>query len=99
MKPSLIANEILGAMLAKSKAWEVRQATDEGYAECRDWGSWENPPEAEDDEDYDWQVLTEKSANMLDEISKKFIGMYPNHTIRICTEEKNWITIQVTEKE
>lgn len=95
-----IANEVLDAMLAKAKAYQVRRAVD-GSAECRDWASWENPEDTPEDEeeDYDWQVLSLQSGNTLSEIWAMFKGKYPNHDIQIFTEEKNWISIKVSEKE
>lgn len=60
----------------------------------RDWGSWENPEDYEDEEDYDWQVLEPEWEYTLKQIvnslSKKY-GVKLNTDI----SEKNWITISI----
>lgn len=64
----------------------------------RDWGAWQNPDDAYDEEDYDWQELTPEWRKKLrayaDQVEKK----YPNLNIRIGTGEKNWVEISVENK-
>lgn len=70
-------------------------------AEVRDWGNWENPQEAydEDDyEDYDWQVLSRDSKAALNAIVAKYQAIYGRMDILVSAEEKNWISIQVVGK-
>ena len=60
----------------------------------RNWGEWETPYEAEDEEDYDWQQLSNRSWNLLgdiiDEIKRRF-----NVKIRAQAGEKNWLYFEV----
>lgn len=57
----------------------------------RNFGRWENPPDARDDEDYDWQQPTketmEKIKTKVDAIQKKF----PDVKIQWNVGEKNYI--------
>lgn len=70
----------------------------EYYFGLRDFGSWSNPPEARDDEDYDWQVISQESAKaiktVLDDVAKK----YPTLKFDWSPEEKNWISVRVRNK-
>jgi hypothetical protein len=40
-------------------------------------GKWENPPEAEDDEDYDWQEPTKDTADKIVSLVQSFESRYP----------------------
>ena len=74
-----------------------RKETEISFA-IRYWGTWENPEDAEDEEDYDWQVLSRESVNRLRELTKEYGERY-GVTITFTTEEKCWITFQITIKE
>lgn len=63
-------------------------------AGIRDWGHWSNPPEAQeedDEEDYDWQVLSRESGTKLQSILNQVEQSFPNIKFSFTTEEKNWI--------
>lgn len=68
--------------------------------DIRHWGVWENPSYAEDEEDYDWQILTEESRSRLQELTEDYSKRY-GVTIRFTVEEKNWLslTVQINSKE
>jgi len=64
----------------------------------RYFGNWVNPPDAEDaedDEDYDWQVLTDASAKAIDDMVGRYQRKYPNVKLSWHTGEKNWIYFDV----
>lgn len=64
----------------------------------RDWGTWVNPEDAEDEEDYDWQVLSDASRKKLDGYMAKIAAKFPRMKADYSTDEKNWLTIYVTKK-
>lgn len=64
----------------------------------RDWGQWKVPDDAEDDGDYDWKVLTPEWSKKLKAFADQTDKKYPNLRIFISTEEKDWISVQVTNK-
>ena len=66
--------------------------------DIRYWGDWINPEGAEDEEDYDWKILSPESRKRLGELVKDFGKRY-NVTITATTEEKCWITFRITIKE
>lgn len=74
-----------------------RKATEVSF-DIRYWGVWENPEGKEDEEDYDWKVLTRESVNRLRELTKEYGERY-GVTITFTPEEKCWITFRVTIKE
>ena len=55
-------------------------------------GAWENPPEAEDDEDYDWQIPTEASAARLDRLAAEYARRFGCKVAWQNDGEKNWIS-------
>jgi hypothetical protein len=57
----------------------------------RDWGVWQMPEGEDDDGDYDWEVLSDKSANNMQQIVDSFGTKYPGIKFGWSTEEKNWI--------
>lgn len=69
---------------------------------ARHWGEWEFPRDAEydqeDDGDYDWEVMTDKSQADLSTIIKDARNRYPDFNIRVQTGEKNWVYVEVTPK-
>jgi hypothetical protein len=62
----------------------------------RDWGTWESEPDS-DDEDDDWQVLTERSQAVLKARIAQATQDLPIK-VHISPEEKNWITFIVVKK-
>lgn len=68
------------------------------YGQIRDWGNWENPSDAADEEDYDWQVLTDSSSKKLDELLDEVRAKYPTQEIECEIGEKNYISITVYQK-
>lgn len=68
------------------------------YGQIRDWGNWENPSDAADEEDYDWQVLTDSSSKKLDELLDEIRAKYPTQEIECEIGEKNYISITVYQK-
>jgi hypothetical protein len=62
----------------------------------RNFGDWMNPPDAEDEEDYDWQIPTQATVKKLDAIVGKIQAKHPDLEVKWYNEgEKNWIGIQV----
>lgn len=62
--------------------------------DIRYWGSWVNPEDAKDEEDYDWKVLTPESYKRLMELTEEYSKRY-GVEIRATTEEKCWIALRV----
>lgn len=81
----------------KEEYLSYRKATEVSF-DIRYWGVWENPEGKEDEEDYDWQVLTRESVNRLQELTKEYGERY-GVTITFTPEEKCWITFRVIIKE
>jgi thioredoxin reductase/pterin-4a-carbinolamine dehydratase/2'-5' RNA ligase len=69
-----------------NKGWEF---------DARDFGSWENPPEARREEDYDWQVPTASTYKKLQDIGSRFETRNRGMKFLFSVEEKNWITFSV----
>lgn len=57
----------------------------------RDWGVWVMPDDEDDDGDYDWQVLSDKSKAAMKQIVDAMSARYPKIKFTWQTEEKNWI--------
>jgi len=66
--------------------------------DVQDWGEWEVPADVEDDEDYDWKVLSDESSAKLKQLVDQVQAVYPNVKFDVMTEEKNWITFQMGSK-
>ena len=81
----------------KEEYLSYRKETKVSFA-IRYWGTWVNPDYAEDEEDYDWQVLTRESADRLKELTKEYGERY-GVTITFTIDEKCWITFRVIIKE
>ena len=60
----------------------------------RHWGKWETPQDAEDDEDYDWQILSQSSIEKLQKLVSEYSKRY-GVDIRFQIGEKNWIYLEV----
>lgn len=78
--------------------WRPVEATQGGgyQFEVRDWGEWQNPVDAEDEEDYDWQELTDHSSKLLRSIIAKVRSAYPNVNLQELGSEKNWLVFSAT---
>lgn len=57
----------------------------------RDWGVWENPPEARHEQDYDWQRPTKKTMAEVARVVKDVQRRYKKLLLNYSIEEKNWI--------
>jgi hypothetical protein len=77
---------------------EPRMEGMQAVAGIRDWGRWENPHDAHDEQDYDWQVLTDQSRRELDKLHNQFSKQYPGIKFEFSTEEKNWIMLYASRK-
>jgi hypothetical protein len=101
--PLKIANEIISFLKSKPEGRQVHgsdiqkaeMVSGEASASIRHWGKWVTPPDADDDEDYDWQELSQESGKKLKEYLDDIKKRYPNSKIYVSTGEKNWIEIQV----
>ncbi len=61
----------------------------------RDWGQWENPSDAEDEEDYDWQELTPKSRKAAAEVCAAMEKTFKGIKVKYGTGEKNYLEVSV----
>lgn len=61
----------------------------------RYWGEWKVPEGEEDDGDYDWEVLTDKSRKELEKFEKVLKSKFKKNKIYISQEEKNYISVDV----
>jgi len=72
-------------------------------ADCRNWGQWQFPEDMDcddgEDEDCDYEELTEESSRELEEFFNILRKDYPEYSCTYNTSEKNYIDFQVTPKE
>lgn len=66
------------------------------YMSVRHWGQWENPQGEEDEEDYDWQVMTDDSSHQLEGIIANVGVKYPNVKMECQGSEKQWLEFIAT---
>ena len=97
-KLTSVLNELLraakSAITSSYGRYDTHDVQDEGdrfACGIRDWGVWEMPEGEEDDGDYDWEVLSSKSAQQMQAIVKQISAKHPDVKITWTTEEKNWI--------
>lgn len=106
----LALGEVNRAMRANdpnpSRSWaEWRGFEDRPYNQqgrefsVRDWGVWENPPEARNEEDYDWQRPTKKTVDTLAKIIKDVQKRHKKVELHFSVEEKNWIYVSAEPKQ
>ena len=94
------AKEALKALRARlskvggGEDYRIYSEEDALLLEVRYWGEWENPEDAEDEEDYDWQVLTDESKEKLDEILTAIQKQY-KVKIEQVGSEKNWLVFSI----
>lgn len=63
---------------------------------CRHWGDWELPEDAdEDEEDYDYEVLTQGSNDKLVRTMTTLKADYPDFEFDDNFSEKNYIDFQI----
>lgn len=63
----------------------------------RYWGDWVNPENAENEEDYDWKVLSKKSYKKLTDIVNCLNKKFKKAKITFMTSEKCWLDFEVEE--
>jgi len=64
----------------------------------RDIGQWENPPDARDEEDYDWKQPTPATMKMVKEKLDVLRKAYPKFQLVVGVGEKNWLEFHVEKK-
>ena len=87
-----------GDWATHSQVKDGRPCTEFGV---RHYGTWEMPDdcdEDEDDGDYDWEVLSDDTAEKVNKIISKIRSENPDVEIDWFTSEKNWIDITVRSK-
>jgi hypothetical protein len=100
-----IADEVVAMLKNKPEGHHVRSSDidkaemngPKAMAALRNWGDWETPSDAhdEDEEDYDWQELSDSSYKKLKAYVEEFQKKYPEVKITYGSGEKNWIYIYV----
>ena len=73
---------------------------DDGNTVCvsiRDLGKWENPSDARDEEDYDWQELRSSSREQICKVVKK-VQSESGRKITWSAGEKNWVCFDIEKK-
>lgn len=68
----------------------------QGIAGVRYWGDWVNPDDAEDEEDYDWKILSSSYSKKLKEIAKILRDKYKDVNISLCVGEKCWVDLTIS---
>lgn len=64
------------------------------FCSCRGWGQWEVPYD-EDEEDCDFEELSDESSDELSNFISELRAEFPNNEITYCTGEKNYIDFRV----
>jgi len=102
-----LANEIVNSLKKTKEGGRVRSGDTDpaemfhGYAGAaiRNWGSWELPNDAEEDEDdYDWKDLADYSHKNLAEYLAAFQKDHPELKIDYDVGEKEYVYIKVGPK-
>lgn len=90
--------EVLSHLETRMKAHPMGKKADyqleKDSLEVRYWGNWVVPEDEEDDGDYDWKKLDDKSSKELDELIKKF-EHDRNCKIEVDGSEKCWLSFRV----
>lgn len=63
-----------------------------------DWGNWENPEDAHDEEDYDWQRPTKETVDKARRILAQVQKQFPNIDFELGVEEKNSMDVYAKHK-
>ena len=74
--------------------WRLEENDGRLCLSVRYWGSWENPDDAEDEEDYDWQVLSDEYQEKLNALLIKIQKKY-GVQIHMPGDEKNWLSFEI----
>lgn len=66
----------------------------------RSWGTWEFPEyeDEEEEQDYDWNVLSQESVKQLDNLESKLSAKFPKYNINFQVEEKEWLYVTIERK-
>ena len=72
---------------------DIKTESGQTFFEVRDWGDWETPPDAEDEEDHDWQELTDEYRQKLRTFRQQVQTEFPKVIVEPSPEEKNWIVV------
>lgn len=86
-----------GGGYVSSDDLEVERNGDAVTVAIRYFGSWENPSDAEDEEDYDWQEPTERTRATADKIAERASQKH-NVDVSWHSGEKNWLYFEVRDK-
>lgn len=96
-----VKNKMLSYSSLYSMSHPIEQTTYRGQKaftfELRDWGQWVTP-DGVDDEDYDWEELSDKFRKILKNIKDEAKQAYPEMDFDFEIGEKNWITVTVAVK-
>lgn len=94
-------NELLRLLKSHPKARFIeinKPEVSHGQVMCgvRDFGNWVVPDDVEDDGDYDWEIPTDETLQIVDRI-KNTVEQEYNVKITPSVEEKNWIDFYIKE--
>jgi hypothetical protein len=64
----------------------------------RHWGDWVVPRGAKNDGDYDWEILSKPSRKELQTFVKSLTKRHKKFSFREVEEEKNWISVHISNK-
>lgn len=94
LKSDLIKN-IKSTQYVSSRDFRIEDNNEDTISvSIRDLGMWENPEDAEDEEDYDWQELCSLSREQINKVISN-LQKTSNRKIEWYTSEKNWITFDI----
>lgn len=65
------------------------------HMSCRNWGQWELPDDMDDEEDNDFEILTDESYMKMKKIIKELNDKYTKYSITADISEKNYIDFTV----
>jgi hypothetical protein len=96
-------------LLAMARAPEGRSVTSQDRqpperrdwsveAAVRYWGDWVVPDGEEDDGDYDWKVMTARSADRAKAVLDQVRRQHPSVDMTVSSEEKEWLCLKVSAK-
>ena len=87
--------------MARKSGGQWRGISREGNSaeiEVRNWGSWEVPYDADDEEDYDHEVLTDDSYEYLNKCIAAVNKKYPELEVYSVGSEKRWLVFRASVK-
>ena len=68
------------------------------YMDFRDWGLWQNPGDAHDEEDYDWQDMTAETRKAAEAVCANMEKTFPGINVSYTAGEKNYLEVRVSLK-